>query len=142
MTRRRPPGSRKEGEEEGAPTESERERVCGLRRLLGLGSSGLHVSLERERARQVSPRPEDRKRGEKKKRTWTRRLRCFLRSMTSNRSKSVVLRLFSCAWRFWHHADLAHLASTSLASQTFLTVDEPAERGSFLRTYGVRTRRR
>lgn len=28
---------------------------------------------------------------------WTRRLRCFLRSMTSNRSKSVVLRLFSCA---------------------------------------------
>jgi hypothetical protein len=62
--------------------------------------------------------------------------------MTSNLSKSDVSRLFSWALRFWHHADFSHLASTSEASQTFLTVEVPAERGSFLRTYGVRTRRR
>lgn len=112
-----------------------------LRRLLGLGSGGLHVRIGGERQSRPPGKGPSKKETEKK-RTWTRRLRCFLRSMTSNRSKSVVLRLFSCAWRFWHHADLAHLASTSLASQTFLTVAEPAERGSFLRTYGVRTRRR
>ena len=64
--------------------------------------------------------------------------RCFLRSMTSNRWKSVAACFALAAALFCAHELLAHVSTVPAFSKYFLTVVVPAARGRSLITSGVR----